>query len=80
MCDPLSCTFHLLSPTVHCWVICSGRVARRAVISGVWPLSLLGLLLYLLSMQGLKCKALSLKNGEFSGEILLVSPQDLRKY
>jgi len=40
MCDPLSCTLHLFSPTVYYWVIYSGRVARRVVISGVWPLSL----------------------------------------
>jgi len=31
-------------------------------------------------MQGLKCKALSLENGQFLGEILSVLPQDLRKH
>jgi len=30
-------------------------------------------------LQGIKCKALSLGNGKFSGETLSVSSQDLKK-
>ena len=51
MCDPLNCIFHFLATIKLMEWSHSGRVARKVVVSGVWPLSAFGRLLYLVSMQ-----------------------------
>ena len=35
MCDPLSCTLHFFSISKLYWMVYSGRVARKVVVSGV---------------------------------------------
>ena len=72
MYDPLSCIFHFLAIIKLMEWSHFGRVARRVVVSGVWPLSLI-LPPFVLSFNaGIKSKALSLGTLQFTRETLSV--------